>query len=161
MPEYPPPKHTPHPLHAGGPTQMPAAGSLEEPRCASPSAHPFRLPRPVRWGELLVQSNHTFLGGASHPEELVAEAARLGHAGIALADVETVGGAVRAHVAARDQIAMAEGRSMRLAQGARMSLAIDPPAAVTGHAGQRAGIGEDAEACPDRITLALLSLIHI
>jgi (2Fe-2S) ferredoxin len=28
------------------------------------------------WGELIVQSNHTFLGGASHPEELVKEGVR-------------------------------------------------------------------------------------
>ena len=74
------------------------------------------------WGELIVQSNHTFLGGASHPEELVKEAARLGHAGIALTDVQTVGGAVRAHVAAR------ASPGIRLAQGARISLDI-----VQGH----------------------------
>jgi error-prone DNA polymerase len=49
-----------------------------------------------QWGELAVQSNHSFLLGASHPEELEREAARLGHAGIALTDGETVGGAVRA-----------------------------------------------------------------
>ena len=79
------------------------------------------------WGELLVRSNHSFLAGASGPEELVAEAARLGHAGIALSDTETVGGAVRAHVAARDagaQAASASGR-LHLAQGARVRLLID------------------------------------
>ncbi|MCE2874847.1 MAG: error-prone DNA polymerase, partial [Planctomycetaceae bacterium] len=62
----------------------------------------FRPARPRRWGELVVVSNHTFLGGASHPEELVREAAALGHAGIALTDIETFGGSVRAHVAARE-----------------------------------------------------------
>ena len=50
------------------------------------------------------------------------EAARLGHAGIALTDVQTVGGAVRAHVAAR------ASPGIRLAQGARISLDI-----VQGH----------------------------
>jgi len=80
---------------------------------------PSRVPANARWGELLVQSNHTFLGGASHPEELVEEAGRLGHAGIALCDEWTFGGAVRAHVAARDR-----GGGMRLAHGTRVRLDI-------------------------------------
>ena len=82
----------------------------------------MHVPRRQRWGELIVQSNHTFLGGASHPEELVREAARLGHEALALTDVETVGGAVRAHVAAAD--VRREGRSLRLAHGARMRFSI-------------------------------------
>ena len=50
---------------------------------------------------LHVTSNFTFLTGASHPEELVAEAARLGYAAITLTDEATVAGIVRAHVAAK------------------------------------------------------------
>ncbi|GAB4383569.1 MAG: error-prone DNA polymerase [Phycisphaerales bacterium] len=53
------------------------------------------------YAELAVTSNFTFLTGASHPEELVEQAAALGHAGIAITDWNTLGGIVRAHVAAR------------------------------------------------------------
>ncbi|MEP9387184.1 error-prone DNA polymerase [Mesorhizobium sp. KR9-304] len=46
--------------------------------------------------EFAVQSNFSFLRGASRPEELVVTAALLGHAGIGLADRNTVAGVVRA-----------------------------------------------------------------
>ena len=44
-------------------------------------------PRPehiMNYAELAVTTNFTFLTGASHPEELVAEAARLGLAGLGI-----------------------------------------------------------------------------
>ena len=46
--------------------------------------------------EFAVQSNFSFLRGASKPEELVVTAALLGHAGMGLADRNTVAGVVRA-----------------------------------------------------------------
>jgi len=46
--------------------------------------------------EFGVQSNFSFLRGASKPEELVVVAALLGHAGMGLADRNTVAGVVRA-----------------------------------------------------------------
>jgi DNA polymerase III alpha subunit len=46
--------------------------------------------------EFGVQSNFSFLRGASKPEELVVAAALLGHAGMGLADRNTVAGVVRA-----------------------------------------------------------------
>ncbi|MBL8577780.1 MAG: error-prone DNA polymerase [Mesorhizobium sp.] len=46
--------------------------------------------------EFGVQSNFSFLRGASKPEELVVAAAFLGHAGMGLADRNTVAGVVRA-----------------------------------------------------------------
>ncbi|OQM77219.1 error-prone DNA polymerase [Manganibacter manganicus] len=46
--------------------------------------------------EFGVQSNFSFLRGASRPEELVVSAALFGHAGIGLADRNTVAGVVRA-----------------------------------------------------------------
>jgi len=46
--------------------------------------------------EFAVQSNFSFLHGASRPEELVATAALIGHAGTGLADRNTVAGVVRA-----------------------------------------------------------------
>ena len=51
---------------------------------------------------LYCKSNASFLEGASHPEELVEEAHRIGLGGIALTDRNGLYGAVRAHVAARE-----------------------------------------------------------
>ncbi len=50
---------------------------------------------------LYTRSNASFLEGASHPEELVEEAHRVGLPGIALTDRNGLYGAVRAHTAAR------------------------------------------------------------
>ncbi|PLX37565.1 MAG: error-prone DNA polymerase [Hyphomicrobiales bacterium] len=52
--------------------------------------------------ELGVVSNFSFLRGASHPDELVSHAAKLGLAGLGLADRNTLAGVVRGHVALRD-----------------------------------------------------------
>ncbi len=57
---------------------------------------------PKGFAELCAISNFTFLTGASHAEELVARAAELGLAALAVADVNTLAGVVRAHVAARE-----------------------------------------------------------
>ncbi|WKZ57862.1 MAG: error-prone DNA polymerase [Bdellovibrionota bacterium] len=51
--------------------------------------------------ELQVTSNFSFLQAASHPEELIAQAAELGYHGIALTDHATLAGVVRAHTAAK------------------------------------------------------------
>lgn len=51
--------------------------------------------------ELQVTSNFSFLRGASHPEELVEEAASMGYRKIAITDHNTLAGIVRAHSAAR------------------------------------------------------------
>lgn len=52
--------------------------------------------------ELGVTSNFSFLHGASHGEELVSQAAKLGINGIAIADRNTLSGVVRAHMAAKE-----------------------------------------------------------
>ena len=57
---------------------------------------------PVRYVELHCKTNFSFLEGASHPDELVAQAARLGYAGMAVTDRNSLAGAVRAHVAAKE-----------------------------------------------------------
>ena len=65
-----------------------------------------RVPRAVRAGsevafaELCCASNFTFLTGASHPDELAARAAELGHAAVGIADANSLAGVVRGHVAA-------------------------------------------------------------
>jgi error-prone DNA polymerase len=57
---------------------------------------------PVRYVELHCKTNFSFLEGASHPQELVTEAARLGYAGISVTDRNSLAGAVRAHIAAKE-----------------------------------------------------------
>ena len=60
---------------------------------------------PPRWfmhGIFAGQSNFSFLRGASHLEELVVTAKRLGFTALGLADRNTVLGVVRAHHAARE-----------------------------------------------------------
>ncbi|WP_136658044.1 error-prone DNA polymerase [Nitratireductor sp. XY-223] len=60
--------------------------------------------------ELAATSNFSFLRGASHPEELVVEAARLGLAGLSVADRNSLAGVVRAHMAAKEaRLAFAPG----------------------------------------------------
>src|SRR5579883_249103 len=69
----------------------------------------------VDYAELQVTSNYSFLRGASHPHELVEQAASLGHKAIAVTDRNTLAGVVRAHVAA-------EARNLRLVIGCRLDL---------------------------------------
>jgi error-prone DNA polymerase len=58
-------------------------------------------PRPA-YTELQVASNFSFLRGASHPHELVWQAAQLGYKAIGLTDYNTLSGIVRGHVAAQE-----------------------------------------------------------
>jgi error-prone DNA polymerase len=72
------------------------------------------------YAELAVTTNFSFLRGASHPEELVAGAKRLGLDGIGIADRNSVAGVVRAHMAANQA-------GLRLAVGARLVFADGTP----------------------------------
>ncbi len=67
------------------------------------------------YAELEVMSNFSFLRGASHPEELVEEAKALGLGAVAIADRNSLAGAVRAFRAAREL-------GMRLVVGCRLVL---------------------------------------
>ncbi|MBT6096369.1 MAG: error-prone DNA polymerase [Rhodospirillaceae bacterium] len=71
------------------------------------------------YAELCVASNYTFLNGASHPEELVVTAAALGLEAIAIADVNSVSGVVRAHTAAKQA-------GVQLVIGCRLQLSDGP-----------------------------------
>jgi len=55
------------------------------------------------YSELQVTSNFSFLRGASHPHELVDQAAAFGYKKIAVTDRNTLAGIVRAHAAAREK----------------------------------------------------------
>ncbi len=52
--------------------------------------------------EFSITSNFTFLTGASHPEEYMERAALLGYPAIAIADINSVAGIVRAHSKAQE-----------------------------------------------------------
>ena len=71
-----------------------------------------------RFAELATMTNFSFLRGASHPEEMVARAAELGLAGIGIADRNSLGGVVRAHTFARDNVEAMAGT--RVVPGARL-----------------------------------------
>ena len=72
----------------------------------------------MSYAELAATTNFSFLRGASHPEEMVAQAMALGLAGIGIADRNSVAGVVRAHVFARENDAAARG--FRVVAGARL-----------------------------------------
>ena len=73
----------------------------------------------LRYTELQVTTNFSFLRGASHPEELIGEAASLGYTSIAVTDRNTLAGIVRAHTAAKKL-------GIRLIPGCRLDL-VDGP----------------------------------
>lgn len=71
-----------------------------------------------RYAELAVTTNFSFLRGASHPEEMVVEAARLGLSGISVTDRNSLAGVVRAHMAAKEaKLAFAPGCRLVFADG--------------------------------------------
>lgn len=75
----------------------------------------------MRYVELQVTSNFSFLRGASHPEELVEQAATYGYKEIAITDRNSLAGIVRAHAAARkDNIRIIPGCRLDLLDGASL-----------------------------------------
>ncbi len=99
MPESPHPKLRPPPAD-----------------CVSSGDAPIDDAAVPDWAELTSITNFSFLRGASHAEELMKAAARLGHRAVGVADHNTLAGIVRAHTAARDA-------GVRLVVGARLDLA--------------------------------------
>ncbi|KQN73591.1 error-prone DNA polymerase [Devosia sp. Leaf64] len=77
------------------------------------------------YAELLAATNFSFLKGASHPFEMVGQAAGLGLGGIGVCDENTLAGVVRAHAAARDLAKDYPG--FKLAVGARLVFTDDTP----------------------------------
>lgn len=70
--------------------------------------------------ELQVTSNFSFLRGASHPEELIDQAAAYGYQKIAITDRNTLAGIVRAHVAAKT-------KGIQIIPACRLDLLDGPP----------------------------------
>ena len=88
-------------------------------------------PQPF-YAELAAATSFSFLRGASQPSEMVGRALELGHAGIGIADHNTVAGVVRAHVALRDACEKAQEKGLappafRLIVGARLVFADKTP----------------------------------
>jgi error-prone DNA polymerase len=80
----------------------------------------FLLPS---YAELHCLSNFTFLRGASHPEELVERAVKLGYASLAITDECSLAGVVRAHVEAKKHnLHLILGSEITLHCGARLVL---------------------------------------
>ncbi|MEO7466135.1 MAG: PHP domain-containing protein, partial [Sphingobium limneticum] len=77
------------------------------------------------FAEIVAATNFSFLRGASHPRDMVVQAAHLGMTAIGIADRNTVAGVVRAHQAMKDLGALAGG--MRLIVGARLVFADGTP----------------------------------
>ena len=73
----------------------------------------------MRYIELQITSNFSFLRGGSHPEELVEQAFELGYDALAITDHNTLAGIVRAHAAAKL-------KGIRLIVGCRLNL-LDGP----------------------------------
>ncbi|WP_106849592.1 error-prone DNA polymerase [Blastococcus sp. Marseille-P5729] len=79
------------------------AWSRHRPSYQAPDEGPRRPDGPVvPYAELHCHSNFSFLDGASHPEELVEEAVRLGLTGLAITDHDGLQGVVRMADAARE-----------------------------------------------------------
>ena len=75
------------------------------------------------FAELIAATNFSFLRGASHAHEMVAQAAELKLAAIGIADRNTLAGVVRAYTAAREH-------GIRVLVGARL-VAPTTPLAVS------------------------------
>jgi error-prone DNA polymerase len=74
----------------------------------------------AKYAELAALSNFTFLEGASHPDEIVLQAAKLGLSGVAITDRNTLAGVVRAHDAAKKA-------GLRYVVGARLRFSCGAP----------------------------------
>ncbi|GAA4860794.1 error-prone DNA polymerase [Saccharopolyspora cebuensis] len=95
------------------------AGAPPEAGGPAPAPPPREVPA-VPYAELHAHSNFSFLDGASHPEELAAEAARLGLEAIALTDHDGMYGVVRFAEAAAEH-------GVRTVFGAELSLGLRGP----------------------------------
>src|SRR4051812_46707319 len=109
----------------GRPTNVPPAANGGDSPAWSRTRQPFE-PRVARargavpYAELHCHSNFSFLDGASHPEELVEEAARLGLEALTLTDHDGFYGVVRFAEAAREV-------GLPTAFGAELSLDLTKP----------------------------------
>lgn len=82
-------------------------------------------PQPPEYAELTAVSNFSFLRGASHPEELVERTHVLGYRALALTDIASLAGVVRAHAAAKDcGLHLILGATFQLVDGPTLTLLV-------------------------------------
>jgi error-prone DNA polymerase len=75
------------------------------------------------YAELHCLTNYTFLRGASHPEEMVRQAFKLGYSAIAITDECSVAGVVRAYAEARElKVKLIIGSEIALKDGLKLVL---------------------------------------
>lgn len=89
MPEKPPQRRVDRPK-----MRLVRGGEGEPDVCASRGVGDY--------AELHCKTNYSFLIGASHPDELIQRARAAGYRAIAITDVNSLAGIVRAHIAAKD-----------------------------------------------------------
>ncbi|OBA70479.1 error-prone DNA polymerase [Mycobacterium sp. 1554424.7] len=116
------------PRHAGAPADPPEDAPLSRKRGTYRPPDDTRPARSsVAYAELHAHSAFSFLDGASTPEEMVEEAARLGLRALALTDHDGLYGAVRfAEAAAELELNTVFGAELSLGPGARTETP-DPP----------------------------------
>ena len=103
-------------------------------------ARTVRVSHPCVTSNSPATSNFSFLRGASHPEELMAQAAKLALDGLGLCDRNSVAGVVRAHVANRES-----GLTLAYHPGARLVFSDGTPDVLASRA--TAPPGEGCAAC--------------
>ena len=90
-----------------------------------PAAPPSRAPgSSPAYAELDVVTNFCFLRGASHPDELVYRAAELGYRAIAITDINSLAGVVRAWEAVKE--VASQGPAPKLIVGAHLTFTDAP-----------------------------------
>ena len=78
--------------------------------------------------ELHCHSAYSFLDGASHPEELAAQAAELGYEALALTDHDGVFGSLEfAHAAKAFGVRPITGAEVSLSDGSHVTLLVESP----------------------------------
>ncbi|MGH3887281.1 MAG: error-prone DNA polymerase [Pseudonocardiaceae bacterium] len=110
----------PHPGDGGDSPAWTRRRDRYEPPPLSAQAQPAKTQPHTPYAELHCHSNFSFLDGASHPEELVEEAARLGLDAIAITDHDGMYGVVRFAEAAREL-------GVKTVFGAELSLGLTAP----------------------------------
>ncbi len=92
------------------------------------------------YAELAVTTNFSFLRGASHPREMVMQAALLGHAAIGIADRNTLAGVVRAYDAHNQMKEQTDAPLPRLLIGSRLVF-VDGTPDILAYPADRAAYG--------------------
>ena len=86
----------------------------------------------MSYAELHCLSNYSFLRGASHPQELVEQAAHLGYSALAITDECSLAGVVKAHVTAKElDFKLIIGSEFTISEGLKL-VAIAPSRAAYG-----------------------------